>query len=71
MGVVEDNSVANPFYHNYVFTKCDLKRATIKWWEYPILWVLPTYVQLNDGYEFYFKHFGERIYLMKVRQYVR
>ena len=67
MGVVEDNKVANPFYHNYVFGKSDLKRAIIKKWQYPFLWLLPTYVQLADKHEFHFKLFNGRIYLTKVK----
>jgi len=70
MGIEESKKIANPFYHNYIFSESDLNRKTIKWWENPILWILPTYVQLNDGYEFYFKHFGGRIYLMKVCPFI-
>lgn len=58
----------NPFYHNYVFSEYDLDRVTIKKWQYPLLWFLPTYVQLADGFEFYYKRFNGRIYLMDVWQ---
>ncbi len=57
----------NPFYNNYLFTKADMKRATIKKWQYPFLWLLTTYVCLNDGYVFYYKIFGGRIFLMDVK----
>ena len=56
----------NPFYNNYVFSKFDLSRAVIRKWEYPLLWLLPTYVQLSDGHSFYYKRFNGRIYLMRV-----
>ena len=65
MNVVEENSIANPFYDNHVFSKEDLKRATIKWWQYPLLWLLPTYVQLNEGFVFYWKNWNGKYYLIK------
>ena len=55
----------NPFYNNYVFNKADLERALIKWWEYPFLFFLTTYVQINDGYVWYYKTFRGKIYYMK------
>lgn len=61
---------ANPFYHNYVFTKFDQQRHTISRWQRLTLWFLPTYVQLNEGYEFYFKRgWDGRIYLMDVKAF--
>ncbi len=59
------HSLDNPFYYNYVFNRTDLKRLYVKWWEYPILWFLPTHVQVSDGYVFYFKLWQNRYYLMK------
>ncbi len=59
---------SNPFYHNYIFSKIDLKRSRIKWWEYPFLWMIPTYIQINDGLIFYFKIFQTRIFLMKIKK---
>ena len=59
----------NPFYFNYVFGDRDLRRTKIKWWQHPILWLKPTYVQLNDGLVFFFKRDGQgRIYLMDVKK---
>ena len=58
----------NPFYDNHVFTKEDLKRLefnVISYWEFPFLIFSTTYVQLNDGYVFYYKHMGGRYFLMK------
>lgn len=55
----------NPFYNNYLFTKEDLNRALIKWWEYPFLFFLTTYVQINEGYVWYYKTFRGRIYYIK------
>jgi len=68
MGIIKDNEVANPFRYNYIFSKFDLERVTIKWSQYPLLWILPTYVQLNDGYVFYYKRFSGRIYLIKTKK---
>ena len=50
-----DTSKDNPFYSNHVFKKIDIDRAIIKWWQYPLLWFIPTYVQISDGYAFKFK----------------
>lgn len=61
-------SLPNPFYHNYLFSTSDLNRVKIKWYEYPFLWFVPTYVQLADGYEFYFKMWGSRYYLIKYKE---
>ena len=61
-----DRETENPFFQNYLFSKKDLKRATIKKWQYPLLWFLPTYVQLSDGYEVYYKLWQGRIFLMKM-----
>jgi len=55
----------NPFYHNYIFSEKDLERAIIRWWEHPFLWLLPTYVQVNYGYAWFFKTWRGKIYFMK------
>ena len=60
----------NPFYYNYVFSKDDLKRYVIKKWQYPLLWLLPTYVQISEGYVFHFKQWQGCIYLMKWEELV-
>ena len=60
------NKADNPFYHNYLFSEEDVERAIIKKWQYPLLWLLPTYVQRADGYAFHFKVFQGKYYLMKV-----
>ena len=55
----------NPFYHNYLWSEADLSRVMIKWWQYPLLWLLPTYVQINDGYAFFYKQWGNQYFFMK------
>jgi len=66
---VNVNKSDNPFYHNYVFSKFDLNRHRIKWWEYPFLLFCKTYVQFSDGYAFFFKYgLGGRYFLMKVER---
>ena len=47
----------NPFYNN--------ERAIIKWWQYPILWFLTTYVQINEGHVWYYKLWNGQIFLIK------
>ncbi len=63
---VEMKSNDNPFYDNHVFSKFDLDKITIKWWEYPLLIFLPTYIQINGDYEFHFKNWSGRYFLMKI-----
>lgn len=59
----------NPFYHNYVFSQFDLERVKIKWYDYPLLFFKPSYVQFNDGYTFVFKMDSSgRIFLMNVEK---
>ena len=55
----------NPFYNNHIFTEFDLEKVKIKWWQYPLLWLLPTYVQTNDGYAFFYKLWQGKWFLMK------
>lgn len=60
-----DTSKDNPFYSNHVFKKIDIDRAIIKWWQYPLLWFIPTYVQISDGYAFKFKRTPDgRVWIM-------
>lgn len=66
------NKYDNPFYDNHIFSKEDLKRCEIRWWEYPFLYLLPTYVQIaaDCNKVFYYKHgFDGRYYLMKVEDF--
>ena len=62
---MHDYSRDNPFYDNYLFSAVDLKRATIKWYQYPFLFFLRTYIQIADGFVFHFKTFRGRYYLVK------
>ena len=56
----------NPFYSNHIFTEFDKSRITIKKWKYPLLWFLPTYVQIAEGGVYHYKRWNGRYYLMKV-----
>ena len=56
----------NPFYHNYLFSEKDLKRYIIKWWQYPLLFLFcRTYVQVSEGYAWFYKTHGGAIYFIK------
>jgi len=58
----------NPFFYNYIFSKKDIDRSKIRWWQYPFLWLLPTKVQINEGYIFYWKTWQGAYFLMKVEK---
>lgn len=63
------NNTDNPFYRNYIFTKDDLARVPVKLWEHPLLIFRPTYVQMGDGYNFYYKTTGDgRIFITKIEK---
>ncbi len=53
----------NPFYRNFLFSEFDIQRHTFKKWHHPILWLKPTWVQIADGYAFFYKLSGHRIWL--------
>lgn len=36
----------------------------IKWWQKPLLWFLPTYVYIGEGYAFFYKTFKGTLYFM-------
>ena len=55
----------NPFYHNYIFSEKDLDRAAFSYWRYPILLFLPTYVQINEGYVWFYKIWQGRYFFTK------
>jgi len=55
----------NPFFYNYLFSQEDVSRIKIKWWQYPLLWILPTYVQINDGHAFFFKQWGNQYFYIR------
>lgn len=50
----------NPFYFKLG------PKNTIRWWEYPILWVLPTHVSLCEEYRVEFKIYRGKIYITRV-----
>lgn len=60
----------NPFYSNHIFTEADLERAMItkKWYEWPWLFLYPTFVQVSDGYASHYKNINGCIYLMKIEK---
>ncbi len=62
-----DYSKDNPFYHNYVFSSFDLDRVKIKWWEYPFLVFLTTYMQISTDSDhiIYYKRWNGKYYIMK------
>lgn len=62
---METYSMDNPFYCQPVFSQADLNRATITWKDRLWLWMLPTAVQVNDGYAFFWKRWHDHIYLVK------
>ena len=49
------NITENPFYRQYVFSKDDLKRFELKWWDKLSVLFRPMYVQIVDGYAVHFK----------------
>ena len=55
----------NPFIHNYVFSKADLNRVPINKWKG---FFLKTYVQINDGYVFYYKQRDNTYYFVKAEK---
>ena len=61
----------NPFYHNYIFSDFDLKRAKIGWWTELLLkiFIHPTYVQIGDKHVYHFKIFGGRYYFLKADKF--
>ena len=63
---MDKKQIDNPFFHNYVFKNFDYDRVKISKLSYPLLWFLTTYVQLSEGYVFYYKQWRNRYYLMKV-----
>lgn len=54
------------FYHNYVFKKEDLDRATFKndiWFKLKTLFY-PTYVQISDNYAWKYKIINHQYYFL-------
>lgn len=65
MALTEEDA-DNPFYRNYIFSMSDLSRHSIRRFHWFYLWILPTFVQFNDGYVFHYKFFMGRIFLVKI-----
>lgn len=66
--LIQGNARANPFYHNYVFSKADIERSFITWRDRLWIWMLPTYVQVNYGYAWHFKTHKGRIWFVKAEK---
>ena len=45
--------LANPFYHNYVFSHADLARCTLSRWQLFWLRFVPTSTQFTEGEVFH------------------
>jgi len=54
----------NPFIHNYVFTDDDIERMPIDKLSYPLLFLLPTYVQITNNYAIFYKQFMNKYFIM-------
>jgi len=51
----------------YIFTKETIKDGFIKWWQFPLLWFIPTQEQWTDeGFVVRYKIFREKIYIVKL-----
>lgn len=67
MNIKEQTQFNNPFYDNHVFTKEDLRRATITLQDKMWLWLHPTYVQISsEGIVFHYKNVAGKIYITKI-----
>jgi len=58
----------NPFQNAYVFTHDDATRVKISKWRYPLLFFLRIRVEVAEGFEFRYKVWGEKVYLMETRK---
>ena len=56
------------FYSNDVFREFNAKRITIRWYEWLWLWMFPTFVEIDEGYAFYFKLTSRKHYLIKAEK---
>ena len=41
---------------------------TIKWWQYLLLWFVPSYVVIDDGYAFYHKKLFGVLHVVKMEE---
>ncbi len=57
----------NPFPHNYIFSRAEMTRALFKRWQYPLLFFLRMRVVRSDGYEFRYKEWNGKIYLLDMK----
>lgn len=63
-GFVKEWGTNNPFIHNYVFKDSDIERCKVNRWQYPLLFFLPTYVQITDHYVIIFKQWMNRYFIV-------
>ena len=59
----------NPFIHNYVFKDFDINRVKIKKWQYPLLWLLPTYTQLTMNYAIHYKQWMNKYFIIGFEEF--
>lgn len=63
------NMYDNPFYDNHLFSEADIKRITFSKIHWLWLWLLPTHVQVSEGYAYHFKnHPDGSIWLVKAEK---
>ena len=58
--------IDNPFQFNYLFSKEDINRQKLRWWERIEVFFLPTYVQISDGMVFFYKTKAGRYWIIKI-----
>jgi hypothetical protein len=64
-GGVSTNDMDNPFYDNHIFISWDTRRWKLTWLDRVKIFFHPTYVQINEGYIFYFKMVDGKYYILK------
>ena len=62
-------SLKNPFIHNYVFSDFDIERMTFSKWEYPLLFLLPTYVQITKNYVIKYKQWMNKYFIVGFEEF--
>lgn len=55
----------NPFYDNHVFTHLDFGRRKLSFLDKLSVFFRPMYVQVDEGYTFYYKVKGSQYFLFK------
>ena len=71
MKTITENDFKNPFIHNYVFKDFDINRMTYSKWEYPFLFLLPTYVQLTENYAIKYKQWKNKYFIVGFKEWLK